>query len=81
MIFDISAAVGAPCTNNDECLAPNAQCTLGVCKCPSIYDPDRKRCETSKIFINFQQYKTFVKIADSFPCLNKTIQMGGDNLF
>jgi len=80
MIYDISAAVGAPCTNNDECFDPNAQCTLGECKCPSIFHPDSGRCETSKIFIDFQPYKIFVKIADSFPYLNKTIQMG-DNLF
>jgi len=77
MIYDISASVEAPCTNNDECFAPNAQCTLGVCKCPSIYDPDSGRCETSKTFIDFQPYKIFVKIADLFLCLNKTIQMGG----
>ena len=48
------AALGAPCTNNEECLVPNSQCTLGVCKCPSIYDPVSRRCETSKCYVACQ---------------------------
>ena len=50
-IFDIAAELGTNCTNEEECLAHNAQCTSGVCACKTIYDLESRRCETSKSLV------------------------------